>query len=87
MSVEAKSPQATARLGEEAQWLLDHECHTIPRDRLHLPGPDFVDRIFSASDRGNRVLASLERLYGHGRLGGTGYLSVLPVDQGIEHSA
>jgi class I fructose-bisphosphate aldolase len=66
---------------------LEHQCQTILRDRLHLPGPDFVDRIFAASDRNNRVLASLQRLYGHGRLAGTGYLSVLPVDQGIEHSA
>lgn len=73
-------------LGEEADDLLSHVCETVPRNKLHLPGPDVVDRIFSQSDRSNRVLANLERIYGHGRLGGTGYLSVLPVDQGIEHS-
>ena len=59
----------------------------IAKERLHLPGPDFVDRIFAPSDRNNRVLVNLQRLFGHGRLGGTGYLSILPVDQGIEHSA
>src|SRR6185503_12891906 len=58
----------------------------IPKDRLHLPGPDFVDRIFIPSDRNNRVLSNLQRLFGTGRLSGTGYLSILPVDQGIEHS-
>lgn len=74
-------------LGDETQRLLDHECKTIPRERLHLPGPDVVDRIFADSDRSNRVLTNLERLFGHGRLARTGYLSVLPVDQGVEHSA
>ena len=74
-------------LGDKAEDLLQHKCGTIGKDSLHLPGPDFVDRIFSQSDRNNRVLASLYRLYGHGRLGGTGYVSILPVDQGIEHSA
>jgi class I fructose-bisphosphate aldolase len=59
----------------------------VAKDGLHLPGPDFVDRIFALSDRNNRVLGSLQRLYGQGRLGGTGYVSILPVDQGIEHSA
>lgn len=67
--------------------LLEHKCKTIPKELLHLPGPDFVDRIFADSDRNNRVISSLSRLYGHGRLGGSGYLSILPVDQGIEHSA
>ncbi|MFA8433824.1 MAG: class I fructose-bisphosphate aldolase [Marinifilaceae bacterium] len=67
--------------------LLGHECKTIPREMLHLPGPDFVDRIFANSDRNNRVIGNLSRLYQNGRLGGTGYLSILPVDQGIEHSA
>ncbi len=74
-------------LGEDASYLLDHSCTTIAKDRLHLPGSDTVDRIFSPSDRNIRVLRSLEQLLGHGRLGGTGYVSILPVDQGIEHSA
>lgn len=74
-------------LGEEGPSLLSHECKTISRGRLHLPGPDFVDRIMASTDRSNRVLCNLQRLYGSGRLAGTGYLSILPVDQGIEHSA
>jgi class I fructose-bisphosphate aldolase len=74
-------------LGSEAKSLLDHECKTIPQEMLHLPGPDFVDRIFALSDRPTRVLRSLQTLFDHGRLGGSGYLSILPVDQGIEHSA
>jgi class I fructose-bisphosphate aldolase len=73
-------------LGEDAS-LLQHECRTIPKEQLHLPGPDFVDRIVSLSDRSPRVLGSLQSLFDSGRLGGTGYLSILPVDQGIEHSA
>src|SRR5438309_5072081 len=74
-------------LGSEADGLLNHQCKTISKDILHLPGPDFVDRIFAISDRNDRVLANLQRLFNHGRLSGTGYLSILPVDQGIEHSA
>ena len=74
-------------LGRDANYLLNHKCKTIASSDLHLPGPDFVDRIFSLSDRSNRVLGSLEWLFQHGRLAGTGYLSILPVDQGIEHSA
>ncbi len=74
-------------LGNQAESLLGHTCQTIPAAQLHLPGPDWVDRIFSISDRNNRVLQNLQRLYSHGRLGNTGYLSILPVDQGIEHSA
>jgi len=74
-------------LGDEASDLLQHRCKTIPKESLHLPGPDFVDRVWTDSDRPTRVLRSLQQLYGHGRLGGTGYLSILPVDQGIEHSA
>ncbi|MGD0309368.1 MAG: class I fructose-bisphosphate aldolase [Acidobacteriota bacterium] len=81
---------ATARiekwLGEKARYYLDHECKTISRDQLHLPGPDFVDRILAVSDRPVPVLRSLQALFDHGRLQGTGYLSILPVDQGIEHS-
>ena len=73
-------------LGEERS-LLSHQCKTISRDSLHLPGPDFVDRIWALSDRSPRVLRSLQSLFDTGRLGGTGYVSILPVDQGIEHSA
>ena len=73
-------------LGTEADDLLGHEC-ALSKDMLHLPGGDVVNRIFAASDRNPQVLRSLEQLYGHGRLGGSGYLSILPVDQGIEHSA
>ncbi|MCX7713799.1 MAG: class I fructose-bisphosphate aldolase [Chthoniobacterales bacterium] len=74
-------------LGDRAEELLRHECKTIRREDLHLPGPDFVDRIWGTSDRNLRVLANLHRIYHTGRLAGTGYLSILPVDQGIEHSA
>jgi len=74
-------------LGDEARGLLEHKCTTIPKELLHLPGSDFIDRIFSISDRNNIVLRNLAALYNHGRLAGTGYLSILPVDQGIEHSA
>jgi len=73
-------------LGDD-RGLLEYECRTIPMERLHLPGPDFVDRIHAASDRPPRVLAALQRLFDGGRLRGTGYVSILPVDQGIEHSA
>lgn len=73
-------------LGTNAEYLLRHICTTIPKEALHLPGPDFVDRIFASSDRNNRVLVNLQRLFGGGRLAGTGFLSILPVDQGIEHS-
>ena len=73
-------------LGDDAA-LLQHQCKTIAKELLHLPGPDFVDRIFGASDRSTRVLGSLQQLFNSGRLRGTGYVSILPVDQGIEHSA
>jgi class I fructose-bisphosphate aldolase len=73
-------------LGAEADSLLKHTCKTISKDSLHLPGPDFVDRIFVPSDRNPRVLSNLQRMFNTGRLAGTGYLSILPVDQGIEHS-
>jgi fructose-bisphosphate aldolase, class I len=73
-------------LGEKTELLLGFNSPKIPKERLHLPGPDFVDRIFMQSDRNNRVLGNLAWLYKNGRLGGTGYLSILPVDQGIEHS-
>jgi len=74
-------------LGKDAQYLLEHKCDTILKDNLHLPGPDFIDRIISISDRGSAVLRNLQTVFNHGRLSGTGYLSILPVDQGIEHSA
>jgi class I fructose-bisphosphate aldolase len=74
-------------LGAEAESLLGHACRGIPRDTLQLPGPDFIDRVVAATDRPPPVLRSLAALFGHGRLAGTGYLSLLPVDQGIEHSA
>ncbi|WP_165748485.1 class I fructose-bisphosphate aldolase [Cellulophaga sp. Z1A5H] len=74
-------------LREETLYLLDHVCRTISKDKIHLPGPNFTDRIMGSSDRSNRVLGSLQQLFDHGRLGGTGYLSLLPVDQGVEHSA
>ena len=74
-------------LGDQAKDLLEHSCETVSRDLLHLPGPDFVNRVLGPGDRPVRVLQSLESIYSHGRLGGTGYVSILPVDQGIEHSA
>ena len=74
-------------LGEDAAGLLHHRCETIPKDQLLLPGPDYVERAYGGSDRPTRVLTSLESLISHGRLAGTGYVSILPVDQGIEHSA
>jgi class I fructose-bisphosphate aldolase len=74
-------------LGADARALLDHTTNTIPKDQIQLPGADFVDRVWSASDRTPSVLRSLQTLFDNGRLGGTGYLSILPVDQGIEHSA
>jgi class I fructose-bisphosphate aldolase len=74
-------------LGAEADSLLNHTCGTVAKDLLHLPGPDFIDRVFSITDRPVTVLRNLASLYNHGRLGGSGYLSILPVDQGIEHSA
>ncbi len=74
-------------VGEDAESLLSYEAQGISKDRLHLPGPDFVDRVVADSDRSARVMRNLQSIYDHGRLGGTGYLSILPVDQGIEHSA
>ncbi len=74
-------------LGNEADYLLNHKSTTIPKEMLHLPGPDFVDRIFVQTDRPPAVLRNLQWIFNHGRLGGTGYLSILPVDQGVEHSA
>ena len=73
-------------LGDQAESLLEHECKTFPRQSLTLPGPDFVERVYGPSDRSPQVLRNLAALYSSGRLGGTGYVSILPVDQGIEHS-
>ncbi|MGP0857322.1 class I fructose-bisphosphate aldolase [Serratia sp. CY84636] len=74
-------------LGKEAEDLLQHRCTTIPAENLYLPGADFVDRVMIDNNRPNSVLRSMQNLFNHGRLAGTGYLSILPVDQGIEHSA
>ena len=74
-------------IGKDADTLLNHVSHTVPKEHLHLPGPDFIDRVWSISNRSPQVLRSLAALYSHGRLAGTGYVSILPVDQGIEHSA
>jgi class I fructose-bisphosphate aldolase len=74
-------------LGAKAEYFLGYKTPKIAKERLHLPGPDFVDRIYAASNRNVRVLTNLQRIFNHGRLGRTGYLSILPVDQGIEHSA
>jgi fructose-bisphosphate aldolase, class I len=74
-------------LGDEAESLLKHESKGIPADELILPGPDYIDRVFVQTDRSPQVLRNLQSLFGHGRLAGTGYVSILPVDQGIEHSA
>jgi fructose-bisphosphate aldolase, class I len=74
-------------LGKENENLLTHKCTTIPKDMLHLPGPDFVDRVWKDSDRTPNVLRNMQSIFNNGRLSGTGYLSILPVDQGIEHSA
>lgn len=73
-------------LADEAERLLQHRCTGIPKESLHLPGPDYVDRVVAMKDRKPGVLRSLQALYGHGRLANTGYLSILPVDQGVEHS-
>jgi class I fructose-bisphosphate aldolase len=77
----------TKQLGDKADYFLGFKTPKIPKERLHVPGSDWVDRIFSPTDRNNRVLVNLQRLFGTGRLANTGYLSILPVDQGIEHAA
>jgi len=74
-------------LADSAKGLLEHKCKTVAKERIHLPGPDFVDRIFVPTDRNSQVLRSLQALFHSGRLAGSGYVSILPVDQGIEHSA
>ncbi|TWU50549.1 Fructose-bisphosphate aldolase class 1 [Rubripirellula tenax] len=81
------SASITELLGNDADYLLNHQSQTIPQDRLHVPGANYLERVVCGSDRNQRVINSLSRIFGHGRLAGTGYVSILPVDQGIEHSA
>src|SRR5436853_2209936 len=87
MSQAVAASKVAEILGAEGDALLQHQCRTISKDLLHLPGPDYVDRAYGMSDRPTPVLKSLQALLDHGRLAGTGYVSILPVDQGIEHSA
>src|SRR5271168_3347002 len=87
MATSTTSGSIETYLGAKAEFLLGFKSPKIAKERLHIPGPDFVDRIYSPSDRNVRVLANLQRMFNHGRLGRTGYMSILPVDQGIEHSA
>src|SRR5947209_13445851 len=86
MATTLTSGKVETYLGAKAESLLGFKSPKIAKERLHLPGPDFIDRVYAATDRNLRVLANLQRLFSHGRLSGTGYLSILPVDQGIEHS-
>lgn len=79
--------KVTDLLGSEASWLLEHQCALIQKESLELPAPDYLEKVFVNSNRNPQVLRSLAQLFGHGNLGGSGYLSILPVDQGIEHSA
>jgi class I fructose-bisphosphate aldolase len=87
MATTASSGKIETYLGAKAEYFLGYKTPKIAKERLHLPGPDFVDRIYAASNRNVRVLTNLQRIFNNGRLGRTGYLSILPVDQGIEHSA
>jgi class I fructose-bisphosphate aldolase len=87
MSTLVESSKIEALLGDKADYLLNHKSETISKDQLHLPGSDFIDRVFAQTNRNPQVLRNLNALYNHGRLSGSGYLSILPVDQGIEHSA
>ena len=87
MAVQTIGSKIEEILGPDAASLLQHQCKTISKEMLHLPGPDYVERIYSLSDRPTPVLGSLQSMLDHGRLRGTGYVSILPVDQGIEHSA
>jgi class I fructose-bisphosphate aldolase len=79
--------EISALLGDKAAYYLEHQSKTVSKENIHLPGTDFVDRVFSLTNRNNQVLKNLQWLHSNGRLGGSGYLSILPVDQGIEHSA
>ncbi len=87
MPVATQMNKIEQALGDKASYYLEHNCKTLSKDLLHLPGSDFVDRIFINSDRNTRVLGALNAMFNHGRLAHTGYLSILPVDQGIEHTA
>jgi len=87
MAIETSTSRIEELLGADAADLLGHRCETFPADQLHLPGADFVDRVWRDTDRSSNVLRNLEWLFGSGRLAGSGYVSILPVDQGIEHSA
>lgn len=87
MITQYSESQITELLGNNADSLLNHTCKTIPRELIHLPGGDFVDRVFKDTNRNAQVLRNLNSIYNHGRLSNTGYVSILPVDQGIEHSA
>lgn len=87
MAATATESKLTELLGANAAQLLSHTCKGITKEQIHLPGGDFVERIFSISNRSEKVMDNLKMIYNHGRLGKTGYLSILPVDQGIEHSA
>ena len=87
MATSTSTGKIETYLGAKAEFLLGFNSPKISKDRLHLPGPDFIDRIWTISDRNIRVLTNLQRMFGRGRLANTGYLSILPVDQGIEHSA
>ena len=86
-SLDTRANTIAEYLGDDADTLLNHRCDTIPRADLALPGPDFAERVWLDSDRNPQVIRSLQQIYDRGRLGGTGYVSILPVDQGIEHSA
>lgn len=81
------STNIKALLGDKAEYLLNHTCKTVPKEQIHLPSGSYVDNVWAHSDRNNRVLGNIQRILDHGRLAGTGYTSILPVDQGIEHSA
>src|SRR3954464_11898228 len=87
MAIDTSTSRIEELLGDDAADLLEHRCETFPADQLHLPGPDFVDRVWRDTDRSSNVLRNLEWLFHSGRLSGSGYVSILPVDQGIEHSA
>jgi fructose-bisphosphate aldolase, class I len=87
MATIASGSKVETYLGSKSEYLLGFKAPKISKERLHLPGPKFIDEIYAASDRNIRVLTNLQRMFGHGRLRNTGYLSILPVDQGIEHSA
>ena len=79
--------QLQTLLAADAGPLLSHQCKMVTKEKLHIPGPDWVDRVFFSSDRNISVLKNLQTIFSHGRLGHTGYLSILPVDQGVEHGA